>query len=606
MSAVEQSSCERSINIFFDILAALISISDVATDVIVTYNFYINDQMTFFGLSLTFIILAQLSYCFAFLIVIASEDSPCRAFLLFLCLLPISPVLSFIFFLTEDPNSPTSEFLKEYMWFNVSLGETYIDKTKSKLRQWMKKKLRKHMGFIMESCIEAFPQSIIQISAIVVYNNADVISIVSILISMLSVSSKAFIFAVQFSINLKSLLFLWISAVTDFIGIFFAISWVLYDTDNETILLLADIWMYKIIVCVVPLVFCASIFFYVNGLEELLNAMYSSSRIAKCFGGCCAWLMVQILWAFGMVLGTMGLEIATFITWTPPIMLACDRLPHNGDTAKKFFETYKWIMHGHRQNIEGEMKLSKKQDRIIRTCVVNKVLESQLYSSMDPQFKAFIDQQEKTSFINVKSWNMLRIQNTEKDLYKDDWSQFYQVAMALLAVPHIIAHNEAKYVHGETKKKIIKYGVGFANFGIAPFYYLSRIFNMIFPFLILINLYSDGYDIFDRNDIHLFQCIMLLLYLFFILMLLILAIICYREHFYLWHLQPGKNIPNSTAIDLNNVMKKYDEMISVPVRNALLKKKYGPDIAKIVIYYCDNIEVDLKEMQETNKLLEYH
>ena len=84
MSEIEQSPCEKSINVFFDILAAIISVSDVATDVIVTYNFYINDQMAFFGLSLTFIILAQLSYCFAFLIVIASEDSPCKAFLLFL------------------------------------------------------------------------------------------------------------------------------------------------------------------------------------------------------------------------------------------------------------------------------------------------------------------------------------------------------------------------------------------------------------------------------------------------------------------------------------------------------------------------------------------
>ena len=130
---------------------------------------------------------------------------------------------------------------------------------------------------------------------------------------------------------------------------------------------------------------------------------------------------------------------------------------------------------------------------------------------------------------------------------------------------------------------------------------------MFFPFLILINLYVDGYDIFDRNDIDLFQCIMLLLYLFFIVVLFILAIIVYREHFYLWHLLPGKNIPNSVTINTENLVKKYDELISVPVRNVLLKKVYGPDIAKIIIYYCDIIEVDLKEIVETNELLrEYH
>ena len=280
-SMSSSSSCETSVNILFDILAALISVSDVATDIIVTYNFYIHDQMEFFGLSLTFIILAQLSYCFAFIIVIGAEDKPWRAFLLFLCLLPISPVLSFIFYLDDDRDSTPSKFFQKYFPFTVAFNAADVDSTKSKLRQWMKKKLRKHLGFIMESCIEAFPQSIIQISAIVMYKNADLISIISILISMLSVSSKAFIFAIKFSINIKSLLFMWISAVTDFIGIFFAISWVLYDTDNQTIITLAYIWKIKLLICVVPLVFCVSVFCYVNGLEALLNAMIHHLALAN-------------------------------------------------------------------------------------------------------------------------------------------------------------------------------------------------------------------------------------------------------------------------------------------------------------------------------------
>eukprot|EP01084_Bolivina_argentea_P087477 157995_1 len=152
-------------------------------------------------------------------------------------------------------------------------------------------------------------------------------------------------------------------------------------------------------------------------------------------------------------------------------------------------------------------------------------------------------------------------------------------------------------------------GVVFANFVIMPFYYLSRIFNMLFPFMILINLYINGYNLFDTNHIDLFQCIMLLLYLLFICILLILAIIVYIEHFYLWHLMPGKELIVSTVYLtglLDNSKKKYNQLISIPVRNELLKVKYGIDIAKIIIMYCDAIdeEVGGDYAHATDRLLE--
>ena len=180
--------------------------------------------------------------------------------------------------------------------------------------------------------------------------------------------------------------------------------------------------------------------------------------------------MVQILWTFGMVLGTMGLEIATFITWTPPIMYACDLLPHNGDTGKKIFEVYQWIMNGHKQSFGDELKLTTKQDRIIRTCIVNKELERHTWP-IDCKFKQFIDEQEKTSFMNVISWSILRERCTQKGLYRKtlDWSNFHQVFLALLTMAHIIAHNEVESVRGETKKKILAYGVSFAILALLRF-----------------------------------------------------------------------------------------------------------------------------------------
>ena len=141
-------SCEDFINVLFDVFAVVVSISDLATDIIVTYNFYQQDRMIFFGLSLSFIILAQISYVFAFVFSIGNEDKPWRVFLLFICLLPLSPIISFIFYLTEDPNSWTSEFLMTYFPFTLDISSIHIDARKSKLRQWMKRKLRKHLGHV--------------------------------------------------------------------------------------------------------------------------------------------------------------------------------------------------------------------------------------------------------------------------------------------------------------------------------------------------------------------------------------------------------------------------------------------------------------------------
>ena len=59
----------------------------------------------------------------------------------------------------------------------------------------------------------AFPQAILQLIAIVIYKEANIISIISILLSMLSVASKSFVFSVAFALNLKQLLFNWLCAI---------------------------------------------------------------------------------------------------------------------------------------------------------------------------------------------------------------------------------------------------------------------------------------------------------------------------------------------------------------------------------------------------------
>ena len=56
-----------------------------------------------------------------------------------------------------------------------------------------------HLGFLAESFLEALPQTILQITGILYYQEASLISMVSIILSMTSVASKGLI--MSYSMN---------------------------------------------------------------------------------------------------------------------------------------------------------------------------------------------------------------------------------------------------------------------------------------------------------------------------------------------------------------------------------------------------------------------
>ena len=96
--------------------------------------------------------------------------------------------------------------------------------------KFIKEKLDKNLGFILEAAIEAFPQSLLQIVAIVYYQEANYVSIISILLSMFSVMSKSLV--ISQGIDKSTFIWTWLCLVTDFFGIFFTCTWVFYSNDN--------------------------------------------------------------------------------------------------------------------------------------------------------------------------------------------------------------------------------------------------------------------------------------------------------------------------------------------------------------------------------------
>ena len=61
-----KNSAERFGDIAYDMLTIFISIADVATDIWVAIDFYYEERLTFFWISVIILILAQCSYSIAF------------------------------------------------------------------------------------------------------------------------------------------------------------------------------------------------------------------------------------------------------------------------------------------------------------------------------------------------------------------------------------------------------------------------------------------------------------------------------------------------------------------------------------------------------------
>ena len=149
--------------------------------------------MTFFGISLAILILAQCGYSMAFVLRFEIVDSLPLACCCFCALLPFGSLVAFCMFLASED------------CLNFGPGLFRPRDRDSALIRWIKTKLNKHLGFILEAAIEAFPQSLLQIIAIVYYQEANYISIISILLSMLSVMSKSLIL----SQGLEKYTFIW-------------------------------------------------------------------------------------------------------------------------------------------------------------------------------------------------------------------------------------------------------------------------------------------------------------------------------------------------------------------------------------------------------------
>eukprot|EP01083_Nonionella_stella_P272206 922880_1 len=324
-SCCQGETTQKILEIAYDIFTVVVSLLDVITDVLVLIHFHSSGRMVFFYISLTILIIAQLAYTMAFWFKFANAggyEDGVNALFACCCLLPLSPVLAYAFYFTSDESSALFKFFEHLFEFdcngieccrsrssNRTNNNNNNDQQQNPLRQWVQDKLMKHLGFIIEALIEAFPQSILQLIAIVYYNDThNYVSIFSILLSMISVSTKSFILSVKVSYNWKSALFIWISCLIDFIAIFCITSLIFYappsmEDDHNPFQTLQQIWLYSTSITVVPFTLVGSC---------SLASVYLFQHPECDFDFCVIIFLIAVLWVIGFCVTTMLMTIAGF------------------------------------------------------------------------------------------------------------------------------------------------------------------------------------------------------------------------------------------------------------------------------------------------------
>ena len=147
--------------------------------------------------------------------------------------------------------------------------------------------------------------------AIVIYKEANIVAIISILLSMLSVASKSFVFSIATALTMKQLFFNWLSGISDFFGIFFAVSWAFYEPNDKTLQpafnIIQAVWFYRLYCCTLPLIALSSILGHISAMYEWWPGGQKKCAILLLF------VLITIVWACGIIASTVVSEIFTWV-----------------------------------------------------------------------------------------------------------------------------------------------------------------------------------------------------------------------------------------------------------------------------------------------------
>ena len=126
-----------------------------------------------------------------------------------------------------------------------------------------------------------------------------------------------------------------------------------------------------------------------------------------------------------------------------------------------------------------------------------------------------------------------------------------------------------------------------------PILMISKVVQILYPWIILGYLIYN--DLLITNEIHVFQLVMLGMYVLMQLVLFLLGWKVMRIHWWLWHVEPGQssvywpNLQKDLMIRYTNEF--YDDICWYPQVELIVFRVMGKDIGAIIMDYCERIQI---------------
>ena len=641
-----QSTC---FNRFYDGLTILISIGDMATDIIVLLSYYNDNRMTLFYISLSILLLAQVGYVFAFVFAFeinarekisdwiekfcccnwwccekfwdltGCDNSNCCdnfgklliiGIYYIICLIfgiigiiigmIFGHFVSFILYFSEDEDSLLSRIL--YCCFNIrKRAKIPLDKHLSEQAKFGIKKINKHGGFILEAFMEALPQSLLQLIGMVYYEETNIISVFSILLSMTSIMTKCFVLSQ--GVEWKSFLFCWLCVISDFFSIFFLVSWVFLSNEyiNGNFLgyfsIIGQLWIYKVLISIIPPIICIPILYILFGFWFILYQLYDNGRRYAAFWETssriiafitCGNILAVLGYCVFFIVGSLLCEIFCFSIFGAFVffILTMPRWDYNDEIVSYTVKEMLNFISNSSNGIEN--------DRIVRILCLNYAYQETFKHGANSKLILFIKNRREEETLGTVKYKDIRQNCDDKqraNIISDGWTKYKKLWKTFKK--DINEFNSSTMTKRFKSMKLVLLDLCLIILGyfFIPIYLIGRLLTVVFPYYLV--WYVWYYQLVFK--LQLFELIMVGVYILLQIITFIFAFFVFRTHFWLWHILPGqlKNVHTITwkhdSNDKNkffqNVYKYYDEIQWLPYARKIVVDKFGQDIGGIIVDY---------------------
>jgi len=339
-------------------------------------------------------------------------------------------------------------------------------------------------------------------------------------------------------------------------------------------------------------------------------------RILKKIGlAIAAFFGFSFMFCAGCIAGMLVAEIMCW-TWMAGLFLGVSwRLPGYHKLSLQFYFTLaKWINSAQRHQIGSRYKgctsYTKQEDKMMRLGSANGILVEHLrfsgYSGRDNTFKQYLEEHRVADQYMKISFKGLR---TNVNDGNRKWSQFSRRFWNFYGKlwKEIRSETKSEYNNWTRNKSLsnlngcglmicLSASVGSMTLFFAPFYTISRLVHVSFPWFIVLYLYLE-YDlvIWTSSHIDTFQMVMITIYLVLCVILSVLLYLNAKEQYLLFHILPYKRILETVDDDekktdkiMREITNRYFGMTVIPIRRAIVIDCMGPDIGPIVVSYLPN------------------